>query len=42
MEGWAQALGVSVEILPDTRFVTPPGFFNRWAEGRRQFRMEYF
>ena len=42
MDGWAAAFGLPVEILPDTRFITPPGFFSRWAEGRKQLRMEFF
>ena len=42
MESWEAQLGLPVEILPDTRFVTPPGFFAAWAEGRKQLRMEFF
>ena len=42
MDGWSAQLGLPVAILPDTRFVAPPGFFARWAEGRKQLRMEYF
>ncbi len=39
---WQATLGITVTILPDTRFIAPPGFFARWADGRRQLRMEYF
>ncbi len=31
-----------VEIRPDTRFCAPPGFFGRWAAGKKQLRMEFF
>ncbi|WP_233266386.1 cryptochrome/photolyase family protein [Cobetia sp. L2A1] len=30
------------EILEDTRFFTTPADFERWADGRKQLRMEYF
>jgi deoxyribodipyrimidine photolyase-related protein len=40
--GWAAALGVPVDILPDTRFACSPEAFADWAAGRRQLRMEYF
>ncbi|WP_112323935.1 cryptochrome/photolyase family protein [Oceanibium sediminis] len=33
---------LKVEVLPDTRLITPPGAFADWASGRKQFRMEYF
>ena len=40
MEGWQ--LGVPVEIRPDDRFLCTHAEFEAWAEGRKQFRMEYF
>ncbi|MDC7685277.1 cryptochrome/photolyase family protein [Asticcacaulis sp. BYS171W] len=36
------ALPVPFIILPDTRFLCSHAEFNKWAEGRREFRMEYF
>ncbi len=35
-------LGVPLEILADDRFLCPREDFARWAEGRKQLRMEYF
>ena len=40
MEGWQ--LGIPVEIRPDERFLCSHAEFETWAEGRKQFRMEYF
>jgi deoxyribodipyrimidine photolyase-related protein len=42
MRGWSQALGVPVDILPDARFLCSRGEFARWADGRKQLRMEFF
>ena len=39
---WHQRLKVAVEIRPDTRFFASKQTFARWAEGRKQLRMEYF
>jgi deoxyribodipyrimidine photolyase-related protein len=39
---WAERFGVEVEIRPDTRFLTPPAFFEAWATGRSELRMEFF
>lgn len=33
---------LKVTILPDDRFLCPIADFKRWAEGRKQLRMEYF
>ena len=33
---------MTVRQLPDDRFLCPLGDFDRWAEGRRELRMEYF
>jgi deoxyribodipyrimidine photolyase-related protein len=35
-------VGLPVEIRPDDRFFCSTGDFARWAEGRRQLRMELF
>lgn len=37
-----EELDVAVEILEDDRFICPVGDFARWAEGRKQLRMEHF
>lgn len=42
MEGWEAAHGLPVEIRDDTRFLADLGFFRRWAQGKKQLRMEYF
>jgi len=42
LASWQDALGLPVEILPDTRFVCPLPVFRAWADGRKQLRMEYF
>ncbi|WP_082456469.1 cryptochrome/photolyase family protein [Novosphingobium sp. Leaf2] len=42
MDGWAQALGIPVDILPDTRFVCAIDEFREWADGRRELVMETF
>ena len=42
MRGWEDSLGLPVEIREDTRFLCPLPRFRRWAQGRRQLRMEFF
>ncbi|MFW5680033.1 MAG: cryptochrome/photolyase family protein [Pseudomonadota bacterium] len=42
MDGWAEKFGVEVEIRADDRFVCSLADFDRWAEGRKQLRMEWF
>ena len=42
LAGWEAALGLPVDVLPDTRFICPLPMFREWAEGRKQLRMEYF
>jgi deoxyribodipyrimidine photolyase-related protein len=42
MTGWADDLGVPVEILEDSRFLSSRRDFSDWASGRKQLRMEYF
>ncbi|SIT66001.1 deoxyribodipyrimidine photolyase-related protein [Ectothiorhodosinus mongolicus] len=42
LKAWHQSLNIPVEIRDDTRFLTPPGFFSRWAVGKKQLRMEFF
>jgi deoxyribodipyrimidine photolyase-related protein len=42
MESWETLFGIPVDIHADTRFITPTGFFEEWAQGRKQLRMEFF
>ncbi|WP_111494552.1 cryptochrome/photolyase family protein [Marinobacter bohaiensis] len=39
---WHKRLGIPVEIRPDDRFIATKDEFARWAEGRKQLRMEFF
>lgn len=42
MKDWGEACGVPVEVLEDDRFIASHEEFDRWADGRKQLRMEYF
>ncbi|MEM7618555.1 MAG: cryptochrome/photolyase family protein [Pseudomonadota bacterium] len=42
MQGWRDKFNIDVDILPDDRFLCRPEEFAEWADGRKQFRMEYF
>ncbi len=42
VRGWEKQLGIAVTVLPDSRFLNPLEDFERWAEGRKQLRMEFF
>jgi len=42
IEGWEQRLDRPVDILSDTRFLCDHATFQKWAEGRKQLRMEFF
>ena len=42
MEGWAEEVGVDVEILTDDRFLCSIKQFANWAEGRQRLLMETF
>ncbi|WP_454745045.1 cryptochrome/photolyase family protein [Ciceribacter selenitireducens] len=42
MRGWQEKLGVPVEIREDDRFLISRVGFGRWADRRRELRMEYF
>lgn len=37
-----EACPLTIETLPDKRFITPPGAFREWAEDRKALRMEHF
>jgi deoxyribodipyrimidine photolyase-related protein len=42
MESWQAQLGIPVELREDNRFIASRGAFARWAQGRREVRMEFF
>ncbi|MFN5588714.1 MAG: cryptochrome/photolyase family protein [Holosporales bacterium] len=42
MKGWHEKLGIPVEIVSDTRFLATHAEFDVWAQGKKQFRMEFF
>ena len=42
VKGWEAALDVPVSITFDDRFIATKEEFAEWADGRKQFRMEYF
>ena len=37
-----EAAGKTLEVVEDPHFLCPRDFFDRWASGRKQLRMEYF
>jgi deoxyribodipyrimidine photolyase-related protein len=39
---WSAQLGVPLQVFEDDRFICPTADFARWANGRKQLRMEYF
>lgn len=41
-QAWIPNCGYRVELLQDDRFICWPDEFERWAEGRKQLRMEFF
>lgn len=42
IHAWQDDLSVPVIMREDTRFLAPLHRFERWAEGKKQLRMEYF
>jgi len=42
MSTWQDKLDIDVNITPDNRFLASQAFFDDWADGRKQLRMEYF
>lgn len=36
------ACPLRIEVLPDSRFLAPAGYFEAWASGRKALRMEFF
>lgn len=39
---WEQSLGIPTTITPDDRFIATHDEFAAWADGRKQYRMEFF
>jgi deoxyribodipyrimidine photolyase-related protein len=42
MQEWHDTFRIPVEIREDTRFLCSRTEFTQWAQGRKQYRMEYF
>ena len=42
MRSWQSKLDVAVELREDDRFLCSLDKFNKWADGRRQLRMDFF
>ena len=42
MQHWREELQVPVEIREDKRFLCTASSFNKWADGKKSLRMEYF
>ncbi len=42
LDAWETIFGIPVEIRADDRFIATHAEFTTWAEGRKQWRMEYF
>ncbi|MBT0587103.1 cryptochrome/photolyase family protein [Alteromonas oceanisediminis] len=42
MQAWQDTLDKPVEIRADNRFLVSQDFFADWAEGKKQYRMEFF
>ena len=42
MQNWSDRLGIAVEILPDSRFLADHDMFEKWADDKKQLRMEFF
>ena len=42
MRSWQTTLDVAVELREDDRFLCSLDKFNKWADGRRQLRMDFF
>ena len=42
MRTWQSTLNVAVELREDDRFLCSLDKFNKWADGRRQLRMDFF
>lgn len=42
LQGWPQRYGIELELRQDDRFLCSLPAFRRWAQGKKQLRMEFF
>ena len=42
IDGWSDTFGLPVDVVDDHRFIATHDEFQKWADGRKQLRMEYF
>jgi len=42
VNAWSDGFGIDVLITEDNRFFAKQSYFEQWAKGRKQLRMEYF
>jgi deoxyribodipyrimidine photolyase-related protein len=42
VSSWSSTLNIAVSITPDNRFMASEQDFSDWAEGKKQYRMEFF
>lgn len=42
LTAWSDSNDVSLDMVPDTRFISDQNTFNEWAGGKKQLRMEFF
>ncbi|WP_026940601.1 cryptochrome/photolyase family protein [Hellea balneolensis] len=42
VKSWQEELSIPTTIMPDHRFIADHDEFETWAEGRKQYRMEFF
>lgn len=41
-KSWGALPGITIDLRSDDRFIAAPEEFARWADGRKELRMEYF
>lgn len=42
LESWSAQLAIKVSVSPDNRFMASEDDFVQWADGKKQYRMEFF
>ena len=42
VKAWESELNITLDISADNRFLASQDFFSKWADGRKQLRMEYY
>ena len=42
IKSWQKKFSIKVTILPDNKFLSTAKEFSKWAEGKKQLRMEFF